>query len=79
MKKNTVFLKTAGKAAGLLTAGLPPVLLALGLAALASLTLAGCDSMAHDDCSKTGNCYPYDKCDSIRCSANNGELGDCDC
>jgi hypothetical protein len=39
MKKNTVFLKAAGKAAGL-----PAVLLALGLAASVSLALAGCDT-----------------------------------
>jgi hypothetical protein len=39
MKKNTVFLKAAGKAAGL-----PAVLLALGLAASVLLTLAGCDN-----------------------------------
>jgi hypothetical protein len=68
MKKNTIFLKAAGKGAGLLA-----VLLAFGL------ILAGCDSKVHDDCNKSGNCYSYDKCDSIRCPANNGELGDCNC
>jgi hypothetical protein len=43
MKKNTIFLKTAGKAAGLLA-----VLLALGLA------LAGCDNGATDNGSDNG-------------------------
>jgi hypothetical protein len=39
MKKNTVFLKAAGRATGL-----PALLLALGLAASVSLALAGCDT-----------------------------------